>query len=301
MADKKIVLVTGAGSGIGRAVSEVLARAGHCVYASVRPAAATNRPDDAERRPVPADGPGDLRSVELDVLSEGSCRAAVDRILLEQGRLDVVVNNAGMLMVGIAEAFTPEQVARIIDTNAISWLRVNRAALPAMRRQGSGVLVYIGSTVARLHEPFLGPYAASKAAGEALAEVMGFEVSRSGIESVIVVPGAFTRGTEHFAHAQPPADVAIVEQYGDVPELMAGLGGRLDAIDAGSGGALDVSAVGDAVRDVLDLPRGGRPARVVVDPQRKGLDDLNALHDAKQAAFFEKMGLDHLLKVPVKG
>jgi NAD(P)-dependent dehydrogenase (short-subunit alcohol dehydrogenase family) len=96
-----------------------------------------------------------------------SCRAAVDHILAEQGRVDVVVNNAGMLMIGMTEAFAPEQVAQIFDTNAISWLRVNRAALPAMRRRGRGVLVYISSTTAHIFEPFMRPYIASKAAGEA--------------------------------------------------------------------------------------------------------------------------------------
>jgi NAD(P)-dependent dehydrogenase (short-subunit alcohol dehydrogenase family) len=96
-----------------------------------------------------------------------SCRAAVDQVLAEQGRVDVVVNNAGMLMIGMTEAFAPEQVAQIFDTNAISCLRVNRAALPAMRRRGRGVLVYISGTTAHIFEPFMGPYVASKAAGEA--------------------------------------------------------------------------------------------------------------------------------------
>lgn len=297
---EKVVLVTGAGSGIGRAISVALARAGHCVYASMRSVAGEDRTRAETLRQVSANERIDLRTLDLDALSEDSCRAAVDRVLFEQGRIDVVVNNAGMLMVGITEAFTPEQVAGIIDTNAISWLRVNRAALPAMRRQGRGVLVYVGSTAARIHEPFLGPCVASKVAGEALAEVMGFEVSRSGIDSVIVVPGAFTVGTEHFALARPPADVAVVEQYGDFPKRVEELGGRLDAIDAANGGALDVLAVGEAVRDVLSLPHGERPARVVVDPQRKGVEELNALHKTRQTVFFRQMGLDDLLRTSVR-
>ena len=201
----------------------------------------------------------------------------------------------------MTEAFAPEQVARIIDTNAISWLRVNRAALPAMRRQGSGVLVYIGSTVAAIYEPFLGPYVASKVAAEALAEVMALEVAPAGIESVMVVPGAFTSGTNHFAHASGPADGAVVEQYGDLPERFDGLDGRIEALDAANGGALDVSAVGDAVRDALALPRGQRPRRVVVDAQRKGVEDIHAVRDAKQAAFFAHLGLNDLLRVTLGG
>ncbi len=298
MSERKTVLVTGAGSGIGRAVAHVLALAGHCVYAGMRltaeagAARADEAKEFAERRQV------DLRVVEIDVLSEASCRAAVDLILAEQQRLDVVVNNAGMLMVGMTEDFTPEQLSQIFDTNAISWLRVNRAALPAMRRQGRGVLVYISSTTAHIFEPFMGPYVASKAAGEALAEVMGLEVSRFGIESVIIVPGAFTQGTEHFAHAHGPANSSVVAQYGDLPKIIETLGGRLEAIDAANGGALDVSAVGEAVRRMLDLPHGERPTRIVVDSQHKGVDDMDALYRVKQAAFFEQLGVADLMSIP---
>ena len=295
---KLVILVTGAGSGIGRTIAQVLARAGHCVYASMR----LNR----EHGPVQAENARqfavhaglDVRVIELDVLSEASCRAAVDQVLGEQGHIDVVVNNAGMLMVGVTEAFAPEQLAQVFDTNAISWLRVNRAVLPAMRRQGRGVLVYISSTTAHIFEPFIGPYVASKAAGEALAEAMGLEVSRFGIETVIVVPGAFTSGTEHFAHAHVPADGAVVAQYGDLPAVIPLLRTRLDAIDAANGGALDVAAVGEAVRRALDLPHGERPRRIVVDAQRKGVEDLIALHRDKQAAFLGQLGIGGLMSIP---
>lgn len=291
----QVILVTGAGSGIGRAVAVALARAGHTVYASMRDLAGRNRGRAADMDALAAREGLRLECVELDVLSEPSCRAAVDQVLLACGRIDVVVNNAGMLMTGLTEAFTPAQVARVIDTNALSWLRVNRAALPAMRRQGRGTLVYIGSTTSRIHEPFIGPYVASKAAGDALAEVMGFEASPFGIDSVIVTPGAFTRGTEHFAHAEGPLDTAVIAQYGDLPARAAGLAAKLDAVDAAHGGALGVEAVGEAVCRVLALPHGRRPPRITVDAQQKGVDDLDALHQAKQRAFFEQMGLDDLL------
>jgi len=295
---KQVVLVTGAGSGIGRAVAQVLARAGHCIYASMRLHGEHGSAQAEDARQFAVRERLDLRVVEMDVLSEASCRAAIDQVLGEQGRIDAVVNNAGMLMVGVTEAFAPEQLAQIFDTNAISWLRVNRAVLPAMRRQGRGVLVYVSSTTAHIFEPFIGPYVASKAAGEALAEAMGLEVSRFGIETVIVVPGAFTVGTEHFAHAQAPADGAVVAQYGDLPAVIPSLSTRLDAIDAANGGALEVSAVGEAIRRALDLPHGGRPARIVVDAQRKGVEDLVALHRDKQAAFLGQLGIAELMSIP---
>lgn len=291
----RVALVTGAGSGIGRAVATALARAGDIVYAGMRDIHGRNRQRGADLLALARDEGLQLRLLELDVLSERSCRSALDQLLLEQGRIDVVVNNAGMLMSGVTEAFTPEQVAQVIDTNALSWLRVNRAALPAMRRQGAGTLVYIGSTTSRIHEPFLGPYVASKAAGDALAEVMGFEVRPFGIDSIIVAPGAFTRGTDHFNHAHGPADGAVLEQYGSLPGRAAGLPAMLDAIDAACGGPLDVAAVGAAVRDVLAVAHGQRPARITVDAQHKGVEELDALHQARQADFLTRMGLDDLL------
>jgi len=292
--DKQVVLVTGSGTGIGRAIALSLARVGHQVYASMRDIRQRNRHRaDSLLQLVRQEGLP-LEILELDVLSEVSCRAAVDQVVAKQGRLDVVVNNAGMLMQGLTEAFSVDQVARIIDTNALSWLRVNRAALPLMRRQGNGLLMYVGSTTARLHEPFMGPYIASKVAGDALAEIMGMELRPSGIESVILVPGAFTSGTEHFAHSHYPEYIAVEQQYGDLSYRIAGLRDRLDAIDAANGGALDISAVGQAAVNVLGMTRGQRPSRVVIDGQRKGTEAIDRVYHEKQAAFLGKLGLEDL-------
>src|SRR3546814_2603933 len=154
-----------------------------------------------------------------------------------------------MLMTGITEAFDPDQLQRIFDTNASSWLRVNRAVLPVMRRQGHGTLVYTGSTTAHIPEPFLGPYAAAKAAGDVLAEVIGMEVRAFGIDTIIIVPGAFTAGTEHFVHAVGPACPTIVTQYGELAARAETLGERLAEIDNANGGSLNVTAVGADLRD----------------------------------------------------
>jgi NAD(P)-dependent dehydrogenase (short-subunit alcohol dehydrogenase family) len=296
--DKQIVLVTGTGSGIGHAIATVLSRAGHCVYAGLR----LSRPEGPHRagaiREQAARGRLDIRVIDLDVLSDASCRAAVDQILAEQGRLDVAVNNAGMLMTGITEAFDPEQLQHIFDTNATSWLRVNRAVLPVMRRQGHGTLAYTSSTTAHIAEPFLGPYAAAKAAGESLAEVMGMEARPFGIDTVIVVPGAFTNGTEHFAHAGTPAFPSVVAQYGALPGRADTLGDRLRAIDAANGGSLDVTAVADALRDALAMPIGQRPYRIFIDAQRKGSEDILAIQDARQAELLRQFGLLDLAAPP---
>lgn len=288
------ILVTGAGSGIGLAIATVLARAGHHVHAGLRLARSEGEGRAGMLCDLAATEGLDLRVVDLDVLSEPSCRAAIDQVVSERGRLDVVVNNAGMLMTGITEAFAPEQLQAIFDTNATSWLRVNRAALPVMRRQRHGVLAYTSSTTAHIAEPFLGPYAASKAAGEALTEVMGMEARPFGIETVILVPGAFTSGTDHFAHVGRPVHPAVVAQYGDLPSRAEDLGDRLREIDAAQGGALDVSKVGEALRDALARPRGNRPLRVFVDGQQKGVENITAVQDARQRLLLDAFGLGDL-------
>jgi hypothetical protein len=140
-------------------------------------------------------------------------------------------------------------------------------------------------------------YIASKAAGEFLAESMGLEVAPFGIDTVILVPGAFTEGTEHFAHGSPPADAAVVAQYGDLPDRVAQVPERLHAIDLANGGAAQVSSVGGALVEVLRTAPADRPRRVVVDAQNKGVEDLDVVRQARQREFFHRLGIDDLLTV----
>jgi len=204
---KSVILVTGASTGIGHLTARALAAAGHTVYASMRDIAGRNAPRVRELRDWSFANGHDLRAVELDVLSQSSVDLAVQTIAGEQGGLDVVVHNAGHLVVGPTEAFTPEEIVKVFDTNVLGTQRVNKAALPVMRAQQSGLLLWVSSTTTRGgFPPFLGPYAAAKAAMDSLAITLSYEVARFGIETSIVVPGAFTQGTAHFPNAGPPAD-----------------------------------------------------------------------------------------------
>jgi len=297
----QVVVVTGAGSGLGRAVAEKLALAGHIVYAGMRGIATRSADRASAVEAFAAEQDVALRPLELDVLSDTGCRAAIDQVLSEQCRLDVVVNNAGMLMAGVAEAFTADQFLTILDTNVVSWLRMNRAVLPVMRRQHAGTLVYISSTTAHIVEPFMATYIASKAAGEAFAESIGFEVTGFGIDTVIIVPGAFTQGTQHFAHSAAPGEPAVVAQYGDLAAVVAQIPARLETIDiAHQGHAADVSSVGDALVQVLRQPRGTRPRRVIVDAQHKGVEDIDAVTSDRQRAFFTALGIENLIDLPTR-
>jgi Short-chain alcohol dehydrogenase of unknown specificity len=155
---KSIILITGASSGFGALTARALADAGHTVYASMRETLGRNAPQVAEVQRYAHTHQVDLRSVELDVAYSDSVEAGVARIVADCGRLDVIIHNAGHMSFGPAEAFTPEQFAQLYDINVLSTQRVNRAALPYLRKQGKGLVMWVSSSSARGGTPpFLAP------------------------------------------------------------------------------------------------------------------------------------------------
>ena len=290
----KVVVVTGASSGFGALTVRDLARAGHTVYAGMRALGTRNASAAAELTSFAEEHRVRAHPLELDVLSQESADAAIDRIITEQGRLDVVVHNAGHMVLGPAEAFTPEQLAGVYDTNVLGTQRVNRAALPRLRERGEGLLVWVGSSSTRGGcPPFLAPYFAAKAAMDALAVSYAAELIRFGIDTSIVVPGAFTSGTNHFAHAGAPADTRRAADY-DVryKSLMDDVNARLaDLIPADA----DVTEVAREILRVVELPHGRRPLRVHVDPSRDGSEVVSAVADRVRGEFFRRVGLEDLL------
>ncbi|HZV66140.1 MAG TPA: SDR family oxidoreductase, partial [Telluria sp.] len=211
---KSIILITGASSGFGRLASAALAKAGHTVYASMRETKGKNSARVEEVASFSKEHGVDLRTVELDVQSQDSVDAAVAQVIAEAGHIDVVIHNAGHMMFGPAEAFTPEQFAQQYDVNVLSTQRVNRAVLPHMRGQRKGLVVWVSSSSsAGGTPPYLAPYFAAKAAMDSIAVQYARELTRWGIETSIIVPGAFTGGTNHFSHSGRPADAERLAQY----------------------------------------------------------------------------------------
>ncbi len=298
---KQVILITGASSGFGALAARALAKAGHVVYASMRETSGRNAPQVEAVAKFARENAVDLRAVELDVASESSASAGVGTILADTGRLDVVIHNAGHMSFGPAEAFTPEQFAQLYDINVLSTQRVNRAALPSMRKQGRGLVVWVSSSSTRGGTPpYLSPYFAAKAAMDSLAVSYSTELSRWGIETSIVVPGAFTKGTNHFAHSGSPADKARAAEYDDGPyaglpeQSLKGLS-SLEPADA------DVSAVADAIVRVVDLPFGTRPFRVHIDPSQDGCEVVNGVADRVRTEMYRRIGMEDLLKPRVIG
>ncbi|URL58315.1 SDR family oxidoreductase [Luteibacter flocculans] len=292
---KQIILITGASSGFGLLTARALADAGHAVYASMRDIAGRNAAQADAVRKEAAERNVDLRVVELDVTSDDSAQDAIDTILRNDGRLDVLVHNAGHMVFGPAEAFTAEQYAQLYDVNVLGTQRVNRAALPAMRRQRKGLVLWVSSSSTRGGTPpFLAPYFAAKAAMDSLAVSYSGELTRWGIETSIMVPGAFTKGTNHFAHAGKPADGAREAEYMQGPyagmpeKILKGLA-SLEPADA------DATEVARKIVDVVNLPFGKRPFRVHVDPSQDGAEIVNGVADRVRRELFWRAGIEDLL------
>ena len=291
----KTIIITGASSGFGAMAARDLAAAGHTVYAGIRDTAGRNAPavHDAEAH---AEQHGvDLRPIELDVSDQASVDAAVDRVLREREAIDVLVHNAGHMVLGPLEAFTPEQLAAAYDVNVLSTQRLNRAVLPHMRRRRDGLLVWVGSSSTRGGTPpYLGPYFAAKAAEDSIAVTYAAELARFGIDTTIIVPGAFTSGTHHFANAGHAADDATAAAY---EELYAGLtdavGAKLAELSPADADPLEV---GRQIARVVDLPKGERPFRVHIDPLDDGATAVNALADEVRERFYARIGLADLLR-----
>ncbi|MFK0162082.1 SDR family oxidoreductase [Rhizobium sp. NPDC090279] len=297
---KQIIVITGASSGFGALTARALAKAGHTVYAGIRETEGRNAPQVEAVAAFARENGVDLRAVELDVASDASVEAGIAEIIAQQGRIDTVIHNAGHMSFGPAEAFTPEQFAELYDINVLSTQRINRAVLPQMRKEGKGLVVWVSSSSTRGGTPpYLSPYFAAKAAMDSLAVSYASELTRWGIETAIIVPGAFTKGTNHFAHSGSPSDKARAAEYDNGPyagvpdQALKGLA-SLEPADA------DAASVATAIVDVVDMPFGTRPFRTHIDPSEDGAEIVNGVADRVRAELFRRIGLEDLLKPHAK-
>lgn len=294
-----IIVITGASSGFGALTARALADAGNIVYAGMRETTGRNASQVQAAITYSAEHKVDLRAIELDVNSQESVDTAITKIQDAHGYIDVLIHNAGHMVTGPAEAFTPEQLAELYNVNVLSTQRVNRAVLPGMRTRGKGLVIWVSSSsVKGGTPPYLAPYFAAKAAMDSLAVSYAAELARWGIETSIVVPGSFTSGTNHFAHSGRPADKAVEAEYETkYAGLMEQVAEKLAAL-APEGA--DASLVSDEIARIVALPEGNRPYRVHIDPANDGSEEVSNVADRIRREFLARVGLADLLTVSSK-
>jgi NAD(P)-dependent dehydrogenase (short-subunit alcohol dehydrogenase family) len=283
MSSKQVVVITGSSTGFGRLFVDTLARKGHTVFATMRDPGGRNAKNASEIRTLAEKDSLPIYVLELDVTDDASVERAVDAAVTKAGRIDVAINNAGYFVSGLAEAVTTEQAQRLMDANFFGPVRVNRAVLPHMRRQRSGVLMHISSAAGRIIAPSMGLYCASKFALEALAEAYSYELAAQGIESVIVEPGQYE--TPIFGNTVMAVDEARTNTYGAAKQIPAKVNAALSST---AGNAQEVA---DAVLRIIETPAGEKQLRYLVSPQSFGVDEINALSKRVQANVLEAFGL----------
>lgn len=286
-----VVLITGTSSGIGRMAAETIARAGHIVYATMRDLATHNAGSAQALEQLATDHKLSLRTLEMDVSNADSVNRAVDVVLREQRRVDVVVNNAGLMSIGLAEGFTEEQVLHAMNVNFMGPFRVSRAVLPHLRSQRSGLLIHVTSIVGRLLFPGCAPYCASKFAEEAFAEVLHYELAGTGVESVIVEPGPYP--SQLLANSPAPADTERVAGYGALAGLRDNFVAHFSEL-FGSANAPRTQDVADAILALILLPAGARPLRTVCGMDF-GANDLNERTAPVQADVLRALGMEQMI------
>lgn len=283
---QRTVVITGASSGFGAAAVRAFANRGDRVWGTMRDAEGRNADKKAALEAVGAH----VSIVEMDVTSDASVADGFARILAE-GPVDILINNAGIMYIGMTEAYSVAQAAEQMDTNYFGAIRAMQAVLPSMRARGAGLIVNTSSVVGRVSVPFFGPYCASKHALEAYSQSLRYEVSPFGVDIALVEPGPFPSNL--LAAGKPPVRTDILAGYGDLADvpttMVAGFADML-----ASDQAPDPQLVVDAYLSLADAAPGARPTRTVVGITW-GVDEMNALTQPRQDALLKEMQLDGVL------
>jgi NAD(P)-dependent dehydrogenase (short-subunit alcohol dehydrogenase family) len=283
MIDGLNVLITGTSSGIGRRMAETFARAGHRVHAGMREPEGRNAAAKGELLALARTEGRSIEVVELDVTDDAQVEAAVARA----GQVDVLVNNAGLSLVGLAECSSIEQVRRAFEVNYFGAVRLCRAVLPGMRGRRSGLVVHISSMGGRVAMPSTAHYCATKAAIEMLGEVQRYELASFGVDVALVEPGLFATGI--FDNAAWADDEARSAEYGELAHK--GRKGVAIARQMMTAQQFDPQRVADAVLRLAQLPAGQRPLRTAVGEDSAAmLDPIDAIVSPFTQGIFKAFG-----------
>ena len=272
----KQILLTGSASGFGLLALKTLAANGHKVYATMRNVNGVNASVAKDIRDWAKQTGAKVEVVELDVTSDPSVAKAMDTILASSGgRLDVLINNAGLSFIGISETLTNDQSNQLFQVNTLGVDRLIRAVLPAMHQQKEGLIINVSSVVARQQVPVMTVYNATKAAVDALSVGYHYELRSSGIDVVVIQPGGYPT-TDIITKGIKPGNPDVQKHYGeDVLKVKA----ALDHYFTPTENSPSPQPVADKMLELVNAKRGERPlwSLVGAGPFEGYIDQINQL------------------------
>lgn len=287
---KQKVLITGANGGFGNLMVEELLKNGHQVVASMRNIEKRNK-TPAEKLKIQG-----AKIIEMDVADDQSVSRGISDAIKQVGDLNVVVNNAGLGVIGFQETFTADDWKKLFDVNVFGIQRVLREIVPSFRKQKDGLIINISSLLGRITVPFYGAYNASKWAVEAMTENYRTELSKFGIDVCIIEPGGFP--TTFIDNLMRGSDLSRNESYREIePTPESFLKGFEEAL--ANNPAQDPRNVAKATVEIIETPKGERAFRTIVDKMGMGdpITSYNeSLHQMTQG-IYSAFGIDHFLKI----
>ena len=283
----KNIIITGSSNGFGLKAAKDFADKGYRVFATMRNPSGKNAGAKAELESHSTN----IKVVDMDVTNDASVKEAMSTILAEAGNIDILINNAGIMYLGITEAFSVEQAKFQMETNYFGAIRVMQAILPSMRKAGSGLIINTSSLVGRMSPPFFGTYTATKHALEGYSQALRYEVSPFGVDIVLVEPGPF--GTGLLASGQAPAHNEVLETYGELAGVPTAMGENFAQM-LQSENAPNPQWVVDAYLKLAEQPFGSRSTRTVVGITW-GTDEINNLTQSIQDRILKEMQLESVL------
>lgn len=284
---QKSIVITGSSSGFGQKSVKDFADKGYLVFATMRGPEGKNAAVKAELEAYS----DSIQVVDMDVTNDDSVKTAIASVLDKAGKIDVLLNNAGVMYLGITEAFSIDQAREQMETNYYGAMRTILAVLPAMREAKSGLIINTSSMVGQISAPYFSTYAATKHALEGYLQGLRYEVAPFGIDVAIVQPGPFPTGLS--ASGQQPSRTDILYSYGELANIPAAMFEEFGKFMQ-SDQAPNPQMVVDAYLALADMPKGKRPTRTAVGLVW-GVDEINAAKQPIQDRVLTEMQLDKVL------
>lgn len=263
----KIIFITGTSTGFGKLTTITLSKAGHTVIAGMRGTSSKNAAVAKELAAL-----SNVEVVEIDITSDTSVKEAFEQSLSKHGRIDVLVNNAGVTGYGLLEAYSIEQIRRMFEVNFYGVIRTYQAVLPAMRKAKSGLVINLTTGASGHTLPFMIPYFASKYGVESITEGLQEELAQFNIENVTIQSGVYPTEMNNGSKAGVSADKPeIATAYEPVATemfntMVAGMSGKMIEFN------MNPQTIADGVLALVNMPDGTRPLRYPLDAIAQGTD-----------------------------